>query len=122
MTNGPEILNFAPIEDARGSLLPIEFADVPFTVRRVFVVTGPLGGATRGDHAVACAELLCLVDGRAVVQLGDDHTTLGEPVVLVRPGQSVLVAPGTFVRYSLADASSVLLVLAEEPHSGGHRE
>ena len=102
--------------------MPIELADVPFTVRRLFVVTGPPGGASRGNHVTPCTELLCLVSGTAMVQLGEDHATLADPVHLMHPGEYVLVPPGTFVRYSLEDASSTLLVLAEQPHSRGHAE
>jgi hypothetical protein len=117
MTHTPEILRFPVAVDDRGSLIPIEFADVPFTVRRTFVVTGPSGGSERGNHTVPCAQLLCLVSGSAAVQLGADEATLSEPALLVEPGQSVLLAPGSYVRYTLADASSVLLVLAEQPYA-----
>jgi len=116
MTRAPEILRFAVADDERGSLIPIEFDDVPFTVRRTFVVTGPVGGAVRGNHTVPCAQLLCLVSGSATVQLGADASSLSDAALLDEPGQSVLLAAGSYVRYSLADASSVLLVLAEQPY------
>jgi hypothetical protein len=118
MTPSPEIRTFAIAADDRGSLVPIEFSDVPFTVRRAFAVTGPPGGATRGNHIVPCMQLLCLVAGAVTVQVGHDDSPLSEPARLEHPGQSVLLTPGTFVRYTLADASSILLVLAEEPFSG----
>lgn len=118
MTSSPEILTFALASDARGTLMPIEFASVPFTVRRLFVVTGPPGGATRGEHLVPCSQLLCLVAGDAFVSVGRDAKTLGNPIHLTQLGHGVLLHAGDYVRYSLTDATSSLLVLAEQPYQG----
>ncbi|MGY2876921.1 hypothetical protein ACVW00_004111 [Marmoricola sp. URHA0025 HA25] len=103
-------------DDARGSLLAVELADLGFPVRRVFVVTGVEGGVDRGDHTVPCAEAVVLLSGSACFR-----TTLkatGEEVEarLERRGQRLHLSPGDHVRYRLADEHSVILVLAEEPY------
>lgn len=122
MNQTPEIVNYSVAVDARGALLPVEFSDVPFTVRRIFVVTGPPGGAIRGQHVVPCEQLLCIISGEATVQLGTDENSLGPELRLTMPGQAVRLNAGTYVVYSLHDEASSLLVLAEEPYSGSRPE
>ena len=122
MSHTPEILTFPIAVDARGALLPIEFSDLPFTVRRVFFVAGPPDGAVRGQHVVPCEQLLCLLSGVVTVQLGDGAASLGEKVRLTKPGQAVRLSTGTYVVYSMPDAASSLLVLAEQPYSRKNSE
>jgi len=102
--------DFPAIDEPRGWLLPVELDDVPFPVRRVFVVAGPPGGATRGDHAATCQELVVLLSGSATFEVALATT------VLERPGQSLHVRRGDHVRYHLPDDASRILVLAEEPY------
>lgn len=112
---------FTPVVDERGSLLPIELGDVPFTVRRSFIVTGPVGGATRGEHVVPCAQLLCLVAGSADVRVGEGSDSLGDAALLREAGDHVLLAPGEYVSYRLADEHSTVIVLAEQPYQRSGR-
>lgn len=118
MADSAELMTFALAADARGTLMPIEFSKVPFTVRRLFVVTGPLGGATRGEHLVPCAQLLCLIGGEASVRVGPDANSLGLEMRLTHLGQCLLLREGSYVLYTLSDAASSLLVLAEQPYQG----
>lgn len=122
MSHTPEIITLPVAVDERGALLPIEFADLPFIVRRAFVVTGPPGGAVRGQHVVPCEQFLCLLSGVVTVQLGDDAASLGDEVRLTKPGQAVRLSAGTYVLYSMPDAASSLLVLAEQPYSRKNSE
>ncbi|MGI8645882.1 MAG: WxcM-like domain-containing protein [Nocardioides sp.] len=103
-------LSFAVHRDDRGTLLPIELADTPFVVRRVFTVVGPAGGAERGGHAAVCQEAVVVVAGSVEVEVA------GERVVLDEPGAGVLIGAGEYVAYRLRDAPSVILVLADEDY------
>ena len=57
--------DFPAYDDERGVLVPIELDDAAFAPRRIFAVTGPPEGATRGGHEVTCREQVVLVSGRA---------------------------------------------------------
>ena len=104
--------------DPRGTLVAAELDGVPFAARRVFTVTGVPGGAVRGDHATPCQEFIVLVAGSVTVEVGVDGSgiELGEPITLDRPGASLHLAAGRFVRYRLADETSTILVFAESPY------
>jgi hypothetical protein len=101
--------------DDRGTLITTEFADVPFPVVRVFTVHAPRGGARRGDHAVNGAQLLILLSGTVSVQNGPDADNLANPIVLDRVGSRLLLADGSYIRYSMTDEDASILVLCERP-------
>lgn len=115
----PERLSFPLAEDDRGALMAVEFSAVPFAVRRVFSVTGPEGGSVRGRHVVPCAQLIVLSSGAATVRLGRDEDSLGPAIELETPGHAVALQAGEYVWYHLHDATSSVLVFAEQPYTGG---
>ena len=98
--------------DDRGTLVAIEFSEVPFDVRRIFSVVGPVGGSTRGAHSVDCNELIILTGGSARVRLGVGAAD----IVLDTPGQTLAILPGTYLEYDLIDEHSSIMVLADRPH------
>jgi hypothetical protein len=102
--------------DERGTLVPVELTEVDFDVRRVFVVTGLPGGSRRGGHRLTCRELIVLAGGCALVEVGPGRDGPFEASRLAAPGDAIEVGPEGWLRYSLADATSVLLVLADRPY------
>jgi hypothetical protein len=99
--------------DDRGALLPVSLASAPFPVKRVFVVTDSVGQPVRGNHLVPCRQLLILVSGSVSVSVGEDDSS----VVVSRldtVGETLFLEPGTFVRYTLSNEHSTVLVLAED--------
>jgi hypothetical protein len=109
-----EICAFPAHVDGRGTLVPIELDEVDFQVRRVFTVTGVAGGSTRGDHVTDCRELIVLVSGEIEVTTGSADSW--RRVTLDRPGASIELEAGLFVRYRLRDDRSVILVLTDESY------
>ena len=110
MTDQP----FPTYADARGDLLAVELADVPFFVRRVFVVRGVDERLPRGDHDVPCEELVVLLEGS--VRFDVDSPAGHDRVVLDKPGQRLLLSPGQSISYVLDGPGSAILVLASAPH------
>lgn len=108
MTERPPVFT-----DERGTLLPIELDEVPFAVRRVFVVHGAADAPPRGGHVVPCDELVVLVCGSATFQVrcGESERT----VPLTERGERILLRPGDHVAYELDGPASAILVLASEP-------
>ena len=108
---------FPAFVDARGTLVPVELSDAPIEVARVFVVAAPDGGARRGEHVLQCREVIVLVSGQATVETS---SVPGSPVdqrVLREPGEYVEVGPPGWLRYTLRDERSVVLVLADQPYA-----
>jgi hypothetical protein len=101
--------------DERGTLVSAEFADLPFTVRRVFTVRGPRAGAVRGDHVVDGDQLLVLVSGMITLYNGADADNLGSGIELTEPGTRILLPGGSYVRYEMPDDAASILVLCERP-------
>ena len=99
--------------DERGTLVPVELDTVGFDVRRVFAVAGPPGGATRGEHALTCRELIVLVSGAARFEVGAGPDEVLGTHELTVPGDSLAVGPAGWLRYHLRDDRSVVLVLAD---------
>jgi hypothetical protein len=97
-------------------LVPVELPDVGFEVERVFVVTAPAGGSHRGDHRVACREVIVLVGGEVEVEIAVDRAGPFTRHALHQPGQYVAAGPGDWLRYTMRDDRSVLLVLADAPY------
>ena len=110
MTDDP----FPTYGDERGDLLAIELHDVPFTVRRVFVVRGVEERLPRGDHDVPCEELVVLLNGSVCFDL--DSPAGPDRVVLDKPGQRLLLSTGQSMSYVLDGPESAILVLASALH------
>ena len=100
--------------DARGALLPMEFAALPFAPRRAFTVHGVPAGTSRGGHAHARGQqLLVCLSGEVIVELRFRGEI--EQVRLARPINALLVDAGVWARQTYLD-DAVLLVLASEPY------
>lgn len=102
--------------DERGTLLPVELDEVPFAVRRLFVVHGSASGHPRGDHVVPCEQLAVLLSGRAHFRVtsSDGQCRAAD---LDRRGDRFALHPGEHVVYCLDDEASAVLVLASAPYA-----
>jgi hypothetical protein len=108
----------APVHvDDRGRLLVVEHRSLDYSPARVFVVTGVPTGVSRGNHVVPCRQTMVLVAGGADVTV---RTVLGaeRQERLDAPGDATALAPGEYVRYTMDDPASTIMVLAEEDYRG----
>lgn len=108
---------FRTITDDRGTLLPVELDDLPFVVRRVFVVHGSSTAAARGDHEVPCHQLAVLLSGTASFRVSGPDAVTRECMLRER-GEAVALQPGEHVVYHLDSEDAAILVLASEPYAG----
>ena len=106
-------VHFEPRTDRRGTLLPIEMDDVPFPVRRLFVIAPNDAGEVRGGHGHRDGrQLLVCLEGEIEISLrenGHSHT-----IVLRADGNSLLIEAGVWSRQTYANAESRLLVLSDQ--------
>lgn len=83
------LTNLKIIKDDDGTLVPIEFSDLPFEPKRIFYVCDVPKGEERGNHAhFETRQLLVCLQGSILVKLHDGKE-LKEYRLM--PNQSVLV-------------------------------
>ncbi len=99
-----------------GALDALEFADLPFTVRRLFVVSGVPAGTSRGNHAHrTCHQLMLALTGRVDVRVTDGEAT--ETITLDDPNTGLVVAPLVWAGETYLSPDAVLAVLCSEPYN-----
>jgi dTDP-4-dehydrorhamnose 3,5-epimerase-like enzyme len=110
----PQIINFKPLGDERGSLIAIEAEkSVPFPVRRVYYIFATKKGVERGFHAhKALNQVAVAVTGSCEMVLddGERKTT----VLLDSAEKGVLIGPGMWRVMRNFTPDCVLLVLADQ--------
>ena len=88
---------------------------VPFSIARVFSLSGVAAGATRGNHAHrACMQLVVCLAGRAEVRVDDGHDS--RTVTLDSAATGVLIPPGLWNAISFATAGTVVAVFCDQPY------
>lgn len=94
-------------------LLPIELEDIPFAVRRIFVISPGDAGEIRGGHSHRNGrQLLVCLDGEIEVSLQEAGRT---HAVTLRPdGVSLIIEAGLWSQQTYTNASSRLLVLSDQ--------
>jgi dTDP-4-dehydrorhamnose 3,5-epimerase-like enzyme len=110
----PQIINFKPLGDERGSLIAIEAEkSVPFPVRRVYYIFGTKEGVERGFHAhKALNQVAVAVTGSCEMVLDDGETKT--VVLLDSAGKGVLIGPGMWRVIKNFTPDCVLLLLADQ--------
>jgi hypothetical protein len=93
----------------------LDFAGLPFTPARAFVVHETPAGCLRGGHAHrrGC-QILIRLSGRVAVQLrfGGERRDL----LLDATDRGLVIGPGVWAQQRYLDAGSTLLVLASDPY------
>jgi carbonic anhydrase/acetyltransferase-like protein (isoleucine patch superfamily)/dTDP-4-dehydrorhamnose 3,5-epimerase-like enzyme len=100
------------VRDPRGDLAVGEFPkDIPFDVKRYFIVFNVASGKTRGEHAHhRCHQYLLCVKGSCAVVVDDGHDRV--EVLLESPDMGVYLPPLTWgIQYKYS-SDAVLLVFA----------
>ena len=94
-------------------LLPIELDDVPFAVRRIFVISPEDAGEIRGGHSHRDGrQLLVCLDGEIEVAVREAGHTHG---IKLRPdGVALLIEAGLWSQQTYANTGSRLLVLSDQ--------
>jgi len=101
-------------EDRRGTLLPFEFADLPFVPARAFLVSAP-AGAVRGEHGHKSGrQILMRVAGEIEVECVLDDTR--KSFALSKEGSCLLVSSPIWARQTYRGRQPQLLVLCDLPY------
>ncbi len=109
---GVQFINFSNFSDIRGSLTAGEFPkDIPFDVKRYFLVYDVPSTETRGEHAhKECHEFLVSVHGKLSVVVDDGENR--EEYILDRPDIGLYLPPMIWRIHYKYTIDAVLLVFA----------
>lgn len=114
------VLDLDCFRDHRGSLTPITFDDVGFSVARTFVVSAPRG-AIRGGHAHRrVRQVLFRASGRIDVEVS--HHGERARIALDEAHPAVLLEPGVWAQQTYLDDDSTLIVFADGPYDASEYE
>lgn len=112
---GSRLIALPRFKDMRGHLVATEFAELPFTPRRSFLVFRVPSAQVRGEHAHRrCHQLLICVHGGVSVVVDDG--THRQEYRLDRPELGLYVPPMIWASQYRYAADGVLLVLASETY------
>ena len=108
-------IDLPEVVEARGSLLPLDFAVLPFAPRRVFVVRDVPPGTTRGGHVHRTAtQLLVRLVGSITVEVR--HTAAAQAITLADSRTGLLIPAGVWSSQTYLTPDAALLVLCDEPY------
>jgi len=103
-----KLINF---DDDRGSLVPLEFSDLNFTPKRIFLVKNVPVNTIRGNHAHHInQQLLICVKGMIEVSLHPGNT------VVLKENEKVFIPELVWSSQKFMLENSVLLVLCSESY------
>lgn len=113
-----KILDFPHFTDTKGTLTPFELGDdFPFTVQRVYTVTGR-PGVTRGAHAHQIESEVFVVVNGSVTALVDDGKR-SEKVQLDAPNKGLFVPRMCWHEFFNFSPEAVLLCFSSTPYQPG---
>lgn len=108
------VLAVEPVRDHRGTLTPMTFDGIGFSVERAFVVNAPRG-AVRGGHAHRrVRQVLFRASGSIDVEVS--HGGLRARIALDEDRPAVLLEPGVWAQQTYVDDNSTLIVFADGPY------
>lgn len=104
-----EITKLVKFEDDRGMLLPMEFSNLPFQPKRVFVVNGVPVNTVRGNHShYETKQLIVCINGSVDVIL---HDGKNESTYRLEKGEQILVPELIWDSQRFLTENSEILVL-----------
>jgi dTDP-4-dehydrorhamnose 3,5-epimerase-like enzyme len=108
------ILELDRFRDHRGSLTPLTFDDVGFTVARTFVVSAPRG-AVRGGHAHrAVRQVLFRASGSIAVDVRRGGRRAR--ITLDEESPAMLIEAGVWAQQTYLEDGATLVVFADGPY------
>lgn len=103
------IIQLKHFEDSRGYLLPIEFNNLPFTPRRIFVVNNVPLNTNRGNHShLTTQQLIICTKGKVDVIL---HNGIDEKIYRLKQFEQILVPSLVWDTQTFLTLDAEILVL-----------
>ena len=102
-------------DEERGSLLPLEFKNIRFTPKRIFVVNNVPVGEIRGNHSHHMTQqyLIC-INGKVKVFLDDTNT---KEVIKLEKNEAVLIPPLVWDSQQFLTHDAAILVICSTEYN-----
>ena len=107
------------IGEERGSLIPIDQADLPFDMNRAFFLMNVPPSAVRGEHSSSCHEWIIVLVGSFTCELDNGHQR--SSVVLTTSTPALWLYPGVWVRLHSFAPGTIVAVAASLPYEKTRR-
>lgn len=107
---GVRLVKLKEVQDERGFLTVGEFEkDIPFAVKRYFIVHSVPAGKVRGEHAhKECHQFMLCVSGSVKVRIDDGRNSA--EVILNQPHEGLYIPPGVWgVQYDYSSDARLLV-------------
>jgi hypothetical protein len=96
-------------------LIAVDFSILPWTPQRVFTVIASEDSQHRGNHLAGCNQFATLICGKVSFYVTEEGKSEAA-ITLKNLGESIFITRTSFVRYTLHEKSSAILVLADRPY------
>ena len=105
--------------DHRGSLMAVEFDDLPFEVRRIFTLYNVPEGTERGAHAHRfTTQLLCVLSGTLELIVVNDSVV--KKFRLICTSDPVLLPPMTWTSMRFLESVTIVMVICDKAYEISH--
>lgn len=110
------IINLRQYGQKDGSIVPVEFGELPFIPVRLFYIFDVPTGEIRGNHAhKKCEQLIICVSGDFTLK-AEYGNGVTEERTMYNKNQAYCVKPKTWLTLSNFSAHATCLVLASRPY------
>lgn len=112
-----ELLKFPRISDQKGTLVPFEFSDIPFSIKRVYLVTGK-EGIPRGGHAhIIEDELFVVIQGSVLMKINDGKED--QEILLNKSNEGLLVRKNCWHELHNFAENTIVMAFSSTPYLPG---
>jgi hypothetical protein len=96
-------------------LIAVDFSILPWTPQRVFTVIASEDSQHRGNHLAGCNQFVTLICGNVSFYVTEEGKS--EAVITLKNrGESIFITSTSYVKYTLHEKNSTILVLADRPY------
>ncbi len=104
------LLDIPSFDDARGTLVPFDFSQMPFLPARMFVISGVPVGTIRGRHVLIGQQQILVCLG-GIIEVEARWQDKSETIALTRPDLGLFVDRGVWSSQHFVTEDSILLGL-----------
>ena len=110
-----EKITFPVHKNKTGELTIYEqFKDVPFEIRRIFVVNADIG-EIRGKHShLECTQLLICLSGE--IKVTCDDGSISKSFIISKASDGLLIPPGIWAHQKYLSKGSILIVICDREY------
>lgn len=107
-----DIIKFNSISDDRGSLCPLNFKNIPFNIKHMFLISNVPNNVIRGNHAhYLTKQLVICLNGQLMVFT---HNKKGKGYNILNQNEGILIPKLTWSWQKYFDNASALVLMSKK--------